>query len=43
MTFDHPNLVKFYAAYKDKKRIYIVTELCSGGPLFDIIANGSKN
>lgn len=42
MSFDHPNLVRFFAAYKDKKRFYIVTELCKGGPLFDIITNDSK-
>lgn len=34
---DHPNIVKLFEAYKDKKRYFIVTELCSGGELFDQI------
>lgn len=34
---DHPNILKFYEAYKDSKNYYIVTELCTGGELFDII------
>ena len=33
--FDHPNIVKLFEAYSDKKRYFIVTELCSGGELFD--------
>ena len=39
--FDHPNLIKFYGAYKDDKRYYIITELCKGGPLLDIITTSS--
>lgn len=42
MKLDHPNLVKFYGAYKDEKRYYIVTELCGGGPLFDMLSSGKK-
>lgn len=34
---DHPNIIKVYEAYKDKKRFFIVTELCTGGELFDQI------
>ena len=33
--FDHPNIVKLYEAYKDQKRYFLVTELCTGGELFD--------
>ena len=32
---DHPNIIKLYEFYKDEKRYYLVTELCSGGELFD--------
>jgi len=34
---DHPNIIKFYDAYRDEKKFYIVTELCAGGELFDVI------
>lgn len=34
---DHPNIVKIYEAYQDKRRYFIVTELCTGGQLFDQI------
>jgi len=34
-TMDHPNIVKLYEAYQDNKRYFIVTELCTGGELFD--------
>ena len=36
-TMDHPHIVKIYEAYQDKKRYFIVTELCIGGELFDQI------
>jgi len=34
---DHPNIIKIYEFYQDKNRFYIVTELCTGGELFDHI------
>ena len=34
---DHPNVVKLFEAYQDKKRYYIITEVISGGELFDQI------
>ncbi|CAK84516.1 unnamed protein product (macronuclear) [Paramecium tetraurelia] len=34
---DHPNIIKIYEFYQDHKNIYIVTELCTGGELFDKI------
>ena len=31
---DHPNIVKYYETYDDKKFIYLCMELCTGGELF---------
>lgn len=36
---DHPNIIKIYEFYQDDKFFYIVTELCTGGELFDKIAS----
>lgn len=37
----HHNIVRFLAAYEDKRNVHIVMELCSGGELFDrIVARG---
>jgi calcium-dependent protein kinase len=39
---DHPNIIKLYETFEDDRNIYMVTELCSGGELFDkIIEKGS--
>ena len=32
---DHPNILKVFELYEDAKRIYLVTELCTGGELYD--------
>jgi calcium-dependent protein kinase len=34
---DHPNIVKLLEAYQDEKRYFIITEMCTGGELFDQI------
>ncbi|CAD8109050.1 unnamed protein product [Paramecium sonneborni] len=34
---DHPNIIKIYEFYQDERFFYIVTELCTGGELFDKI------
>ena len=39
---DHPNIVKMYEFWEDEEWIYIVTEICKGGELFDEILNRSK-
>mmetsp|Transcript_1086 Transcript_1086/g.2467 ORF Transcript_1086/g.2467 Transcript_1086/m.2467 type:complete len:522 (+) Transcript_1086:229-1794(+) len=38
MKLNHPNIVRMYDLQKDDKRYYIITELCRGGELFDLIA-----
>lgn len=35
---DHPNILRIYEVYQDKKRYFLITELCTGGELFDEIA-----
>jgi calcium-dependent protein kinase len=34
---DHPNILKLYEYFEDEKNVYIVTEICKGGELFDRI------
>jgi calcium-dependent protein kinase len=34
---DHPNVLKLYEYFEDEKKVYLVTELCRGGELFDKI------
>ncbi|KAL4466461.1 hypothetical protein ABPG73_019079 [Tetrahymena malaccensis] len=36
-NLDHPNIIKIYEFYKDSNYFYIVSELCTGGELFDKI------
>ena len=36
---DNPNIVKIYECYEDHFGFYIVTELCTGGELFDEIVS----
>lgn len=34
---DHPGIVKIYDFFSDKKRFYIIIDICKGGELFDHI------
>lgn len=38
-TMDHPNICKLFETFEDKKKMYLVVELCEGGELFDVIIN----
>ena len=37
MKLDHQNILKVYEYYNNKIKIYIISELCTGGELFDMI------
>ncbi|KAL4492626.1 hypothetical protein ABPG72_007739 [Tetrahymena utriculariae] len=37
-SLDHPNVIKFYETYQDKKYFHLVMEYCSGGELLHRIA-----
>jgi len=39
---DHPNIVKYYETYEEKKTIYLVMELCTGGELLAHIVIKNK-
>ena len=36
-AIDHPNIIKLFDCYQDKRYYYMVEEYCSGGDLFDYI------
>jgi len=40
-NLDHPNILKVFDLYEEDNFFYIITELCTGGELFDkIISSG---
>ena len=39
---DHPNIVKYYETYNDKKYIYLCMELCKGSELLTKIIDNNK-
>lgn len=38
---DHPNILRLFEVFEDEKRYYLVTELCTGGELFEEISKRS--
>jgi calcium-dependent protein kinase len=36
-TLDHPNVIKLYEFFEDEKNVYLITEMCKGGELFERI------
>mmetsp|Transcript_16048 Transcript_16048/g.17955 ORF Transcript_16048/g.17955 Transcript_16048/m.17955 type:complete len:502 (-) Transcript_16048:65-1570(-) len=40
-SLDHPNIIKIYEVYEDPNFYYLITELCTGGELFDKIISMS--
>lgn len=34
---DHPHIMRLYYTFEDKERIYMASEMCSGGELFDTL------
>lgn len=41
---DHPNILRLFEIFYDEKRYYLVTELCTGGELYDeVIKRGTYN
>lgn len=40
---DHPNIIKVYEFYEDKKSFHLVTEMCNGGELFHHILETKLN
>ena len=39
---DHPNIVKYYETYNDKKYVYLCMELCTGGEFFAKVVESDK-
>ena len=37
---DHANIVKYHETFNDKKYLYLVMELCTGGDLFKFVDEG---
>jgi serine/threonine protein kinase len=37
MMFDHPFLMKLFATYRDKHRLFFLSEVCLGGELFSLL------
>lgn len=38
-SLDHPNIIKVYEYYNTKRKLFIISELCTGGELFDKISH----
>jgi len=40
---DHPNIIQLFEVYKNKRKVWIITELCTGGDLTSRIDTISEN
>lgn len=41
-SLDHPGIIKIFQVYREPTHIHIITELCTGGELFDKITKNSR-
>jgi len=39
---DHPNILRLFEIFSDEKRYFLVTELCSGKDLFQLISEKGR-
>ena len=39
---NHPNIIKLLSLYEDEKKFFLVTELCTGGDLYDELITHRK-
>ena len=42
-TVEHPNIIQIREVFEDNDHVFIVTELCTGGELFDHIIDKTKS
>merc|ERR1712190_82987 len=35
LSLDHPNIIKLHQTFEDRRLIYLILEMCSGGELFE--------
>lgn len=40
---NHPNIIKLIDVYEDDKYLHLITELCTGGELFDRIISKTQS
>ena len=40
---DHPHIIKLYDVYEDTSNIHLITELCTGGELYDRVVEKAES
>lgn len=43
LDVDHPHIIKLYDVFEDETDIYLVSELCTGGELYDRVVEKSRS